>query len=193
MSGRVHVFAAISLDGYLAGEDHDLSWLPGADPNAAPEAGPTDDGGLAVLLAEVGALLMGRQTYDVLCGFSIPWPYGGLPVLVATHRPLQPAAATVRAAAGTVQQLIAEARLAAQGRDVYLDGGQLIRQAMDAGLVDTWTLAVVPTLLTRGQPLWAGLKTPQTLDFRGQRQIAHGLLQLRLAADATTPAPPWWR
>jgi dihydrofolate reductase len=193
MSGRVHVFAAISLDGYLAGEDHDLSWLPGADPAAQAEAKPADDGGYAALLAEVGALLMGRQTYDVLCGFAIPWPYGDLPVLVATHRPLSAAAPTVRAAAGSVQQLMAAAQQAAQGRDVYIDGGQLIRQAMDAGLVDTWTLAVVPTLLTRGQPLWAGLKTPQTLVLRGQRQMANGLLQLRLATDAHTPAPAWWQ
>jgi dihydrofolate reductase len=38
---------------------------------------------------------------------------------------------------------------------VYLDGGAIIRQGLDEGLVDDMTLSVVPVLLGTGRPLFA--------------------------------------
>ena len=87
-------YLALSLDGYIAGPGDDLSFLP------APEV-EGEDHGFAALLATVGCLLMGRRTFDVVMGFDGPWPYGDLPILVATRRPLPAGApATVRAAEG---------------------------------------------------------------------------------------------
>lgn len=147
--GRVRVFCASSLDGFLAGENDDLSWLP------APVPGGSDHG-FGVFLSDVGALLMGRRTYDVVAGFDGPWPYGDRPVLVATHRPLSAARSEVRAVCGVIDEIVAEARAAASGRDVYLDGGDLIRQALDAGIIDELIVTFVPAVLGRGVPLFAG-------------------------------------
>ncbi|MCZ7681731.1 MAG: hypothetical protein M5U28_24230 [Sandaracinaceae bacterium] len=58
MSARVRVFIACSLDGFIAGPNDDLSWLP-------PPRGSGDDHGYGAFFAEVGALLMGRSTYEV--------------------------------------------------------------------------------------------------------------------------------
>ncbi len=147
MAGRIRVFIACSLDGLIAGPDDDLSWLP-------PPS--EDDHGFAAFFSEVGALLMGRRTYEVLEGFEGPWPYEERPVLVATHRPLQPSKPTIRPAAGTIERLVAQAREVAKDRDIYVDGGDLIRQALDADLVDEITLTVVPVVLGQGTPLFAG-------------------------------------
>jgi dihydrofolate reductase len=46
--------------------------------------------------------------------------------------------------------MVAQARAAAGGLDVYLDGGALVRQALDAGLVDEVTLTLVPVVLGEG-------------------------------------------
>jgi len=78
MSGQLRVFCACSLDGFLAGEGDDLSWLP------EPEDGaPAEDHGYDAFMEGIGALLMGRTTYDVVRGFDVAWPYGDRPVIVA--------------------------------------------------------------------------------------------------------------
>ena len=113
--GRLRVYIAMSLDGFIAGPDHDLSWLTGADPDAPSEAPPgdTDPDALTYedFMSTVGALLMGRSTYDVVRGFDVPWPYGETPVLVATTRPLDGGApSTVRAVSGPISDIVSAAK-----------------------------------------------------------------------------------
>jgi dihydrofolate reductase len=51
--------------------------------------------------------------------------------------------------------VLAQAREAAQGKDVRLGGGVgTIRQFLDAGLVDTLHVAVVPVKIGSGLRLW---------------------------------------
>ncbi len=176
---RVRVFCATSLDGFIAGEGDDLSWLPPPDPSG-------DDGGFGALLAEVGALLMGRRTYDAVAGFGGPWPYGELPVLVATSRPLASAVPTVRAIGGDIHALIDEALRVAAGRDVYLDGGTLSRAALDAGRVDAVTVTVIPVVLGRGLPLFAGCRERRELRLVGTRRFGPGAVQLHYAVERPT-------
>ncbi len=156
MSGEVRVFIACSLDGFIAGPDHDLSWLP-------PPG--DDDHGYRAFFAGVGALLMGRRTHDVVAGFEGPWPYEDRPVLVATRRPLTPKAASVRAVSGSITELVAAARAEAGERDVYLDGGDIIRQALDADLVDVMTVSLIPVILGAGYPLFAGVQQRRKLEL----------------------------
>ena len=169
MPGPVRVFIACSLDGFIAGPDDDLSWLP--------QGTTGEDHGYEALMAATGALLIGRATYDVACGFDA-WPFGELPVLVATTRPLEPVAPTVRAVAGDPVELLAAAREASDG-GIYLDGGVLIRQFLDAGLVDELTVTVVPVVLGAGAPLFAGVAQRHRLELVEARTFPSGLVQLR--------------
>jgi dihydrofolate reductase len=73
---------------------------------------------------------------------------------------------------GSLPSLVAAARQAAGDRDVYLDGGALVRSALEAGLVDELTCTVVPVALGRGRPLLAGLA--------GRLELAHASLPLRV-------------
>lgn len=168
-----HVFCAVSLDGCIAGPDDDLSWLPAPDPDG-------DDGGFGAFLGHVGALLMGRRTFDVVSGFEGPWPYGERPVLVATNRPIDRAPAQVRAAHGPIHALLEQARALAGPLDVYLDGGQLVRQALDADLVDVLTLTVVPVALGAGVPLFSGLSARRAFRRTAVRALGNGMVQLEL-------------
>jgi dihydrofolate reductase len=169
---RIRVFVGCSLDGFLAGPDDDLSWL--GDP---PEDGE-DDHGFADFLSQIGALLMGRRTYDIVEGFGGPWPYGERPVLVATHRSLQPSGHPVEAVDGAIEDLVDRARSAAGDLDVYVDGGLMIRQALDAGLVDEIVLTIVPIVIGAGIPLFAGVNQRHSLDLVEERRLSKGLVQL---------------
>lgn len=183
MAGRIRVFIACSLDGFIAGPNDDLSWLP------PPSDDPADDHGYTPFMAEVGALLMGRRTFDVVRGFGGAWPYGERPVLVATRRPLGEAPAVVRAVEGGIDALLDAALAAAGGKDVYVDGGDVIRQALDAGRIDEMVVTVVPVVLGAGHPLFAGVKQRRALERVGCEGIGHGMVQLRYrVAGAATPA-----
>lgn len=172
MAGSVRVFIACSLDGFIAGPDGDLSWLP------APEAG--EDYGYGAFMAETAAILMGRATYDVAAAFE-SWPYGELPVFVATSRPLSAARATVRAVAGAPAELLDAVRAHADG-GVYLDGGSLIRAFLDADLIDELTVTVVNVILGDGVPLFAGVAAPHRLTLTTATPYPSGLVQLRYVA-----------
>lgn len=179
--GQVRVYIATSLDGFIAGPNDDLTWLTATDsPNTQ------DDFASGALTYEefiggIGALLMGRRTYDVVRGFDIPWPYGDRPVLVATNRPIDPDPTPfVRAVGGSIQELVAAARKAAEGQDVYIDGGALIRQALEADLVDDLTVTLAPIALGAGIPLFAGLPRHYPLKIVAHHSFDGGMVQLRM-------------
>lgn len=173
---RVRVYIASSFDGFIAGPDDDLSWLPHSE-------GETDTPGALdydTFIADVGALLMGRRTYDVVRGFDVPWPYGPRPVLVATHRPLDPdPPETVRPVSGAIGELIRMAKDAGGGGDVYLDGGTLIRQAAEEDLIDEFTVTLAPIVLGTGHPLFAGMRTRYALEIMSHHSFTSGMLQVR--------------
>lgn len=181
-ASRVRVYLGCSLDGCIAGPDHDLAFLM-EEPEVDEATEGVADGGLdfAGFMEEVGALLMGRRTYQVVLDFDA-WHYGDRPVLVATHHELLPApqGGTAWAVQGDIRQLVAEAKAAAGDKDVYLDGGDLVRQGLDAGLVDELCLTFLPLLLGRGIRLWEGLQSRTDLQF--DEPVRHGGRMVQVTA-----------
>lgn len=167
------MFVACSLDGFIAGADGDLTWLP------SPQA--DEDYGYGAFLADTDAILMGRATYDVAAAFD-PWPYGGTPVFVATSRPLSPVVSSVRAVSGAPNELLAAVRTEGAA-SVYLDGGALIRSFLDARLVDELIVTVVGVILGRGIPLFAGTADRHRLRLATARPYPSGLVQLHYATQ----------
>jgi len=174
---QVRVYCACSLDGFVAGPGGDISWLPDGDPSAVAGSGGL---GFWDFIGQVGAILMGRHTYDFLAGYGGEWFYGDRPFFVATHRACTPIHETVRVVSGDIASLVAQARAAAGDRDVYLDGGNLIRQALDAGLVDDLVITVVPTALGAGIPLFAGIQQRQRFEVVSHETHGADLVQLHL-------------
>jgi dihydrofolate reductase len=164
---------ACSLDGFIAGEDDDLSWLPETQPEH------TEGIDFNTFFDGVGVLLLGRRSYDVVMGFDVPWPYGEMPVLVATNRVLESPHPTVSTTSGEIREVISHARKVASGKNVYIDGGALIRQALDAGLVDEITLTVIPVILGAGISLFAGTDQRHKLELVDNADFGDGMVQLR--------------
>ena len=180
MTQRVRVYIASSLDGFIAGPEDDLSWLMG--PDAANPGGETDPGALTyeTFFADVGAVLMGRGTFDVVERLGEGGHYKDRPVLVATHRDLgEGVGETIRAVSGPIAKLVEEAKSAAGGKDVYIDGGDLIRQAVEADLIDELTITLAPIALGQGHPLFAGLAARYPLEILEHHTFAGGMVQIR--------------
>jgi dihydrofolate reductase len=102
MTARIRAFLAISLDGLIAGPNDEIDWLAGHGEGGAEDT-------FTPFFAEIGAMLMGRHTFDVVSGFDGPWPYGETPILVATSRPLDSAQPSALPVDGPIAELTGQA------------------------------------------------------------------------------------
>ncbi|MNI41898.1 hypothetical protein D3C73_961630 [compost metagenome] len=166
---RVSAFLALSLDGFIAGEGNDLAWLE-------PYSGDSqEETGYGALMASADLLLMGRNSYETVLGFP-DWPYGDKPVTVLTHRPATPRT-HVTFRQGALAQVLSE--LWQEGaRHLYLDGGEVVRQGLQAGLVDELTLFWVPVVLGKGVSLFGGEPLPERLVPLSTAVLASGLVRV---------------
>ena len=63
------VYIATSLDGYIADKSGKLDWL-----HSIPNPDNLDFG-FADFMNRIDAIVMGRNTFETVCGFEGMWPY----------------------------------------------------------------------------------------------------------------------
>ena len=155
-------FTASSVDGFIADEEHSLSWLLSRDVDVR---GPM---GYELFLQErVGVLAMGSTTYrwivehELEGDLSRPWPYQ-VPTWVFSTEDLPRVGGDVRFVRGPVGPPHTDMLAAAGDRDVWVvGGGDLAGQFSDAGLLDELWVQYAPVALGRGAPL-----LPRQLELR---------------------------
>ena len=147
------VFIAQSLDGYIAGPDGALDWL-----HAIPN--PTqDDMGFLALLEEVDAVVMGRTTFETVCGFDGPWPYQKPVYVLSTSLSTLPAKAKEHASLLSGSPVEVLAQIHAEGHHaLYIDGGRTVQDFLLADLIDELRITTIPILLGGGFPLFGTLQ-----------------------------------
>jgi dihydrofolate reductase len=172
MTARVRLYAAVSLDGCLADAQGGVGWL------APFEA---QDYGMDAFLAQVGAVLTGRTTYDQARRFG-DWPYAGKRVVVMTHRVLDADAPDgVEAAQGDVAGVVARLRAEAEGRHLAARRRGAGAGLPRGGLVDSVEIFVMPLLLGAGLRLFATDGPPRALTLREARPYPNGVVALTYA------------
>jgi dihydrofolate reductase len=165
----VSVFVGTSLDGFIARRSGSFDFLPegGGEPHGYTE-----------FMATVDAVVMGRNTWDVVLGLGA-WPFADKRVVVLSTRPvdLTPAAGhPVEQMAGTPAEIVA--KLAASGaHHLYVDGGITVQRFLQAGLVDRITITRVPVLIGDGIPLFGALPRDVRLRHVATQQYKSGLVK----------------
>ncbi|MGO8982438.1 MAG: dihydrofolate reductase family protein [Streptosporangiaceae bacterium] len=149
-TGKVVVNRAMSLDGFIAGPGHATDWIfEYVAPGDFPE-----------IMAETGAMLAGRRTYEVGerdAGKASGDAYGGAwsgPQFVLTHRPPADSGPAVTFLSGDIGAAVATARAAAGGRNVEILGTDVAGQCLQRGLVDEILVHILPVLLGGGTPFF---------------------------------------
>ena len=162
------VFAAlaVSVDGFITGRDPGpgrglgdggvlFDWYGAGDATSEVFTGfrlseqsrrVFDD-----LARRIGAVVMGRNTYDDSEGFGGKGPHPTAAVFVVSHRPAPPTASAEQTFVTSIEAGIDAAREAAGDRDVAVMGGGVATAALRSGLLDEVVLHQVPVLLGGGR------------------------------------------
>jgi dihydrofolate reductase len=176
---KVVALMSMSLDGYVADANDGVAevfdWYFSGDveiPMPIPtvdftfRVSPPSAEHLRDVMAEVGAMLTGRRTFEVADGWGGRHPWD-IPAFVVTHhvpdgwpRP----GSTVEFVTDGIESAVARATSAAGSRSVGVHGAQTIQQCLDAGLLDELHIDLAAVLLGAGVRLFDHLaNTPVVL------------------------------
>ena len=167
---KVRYSVAASVDGYIADQRGGFDWIimdPAID--------------FPAFFETIDTVLMGRRTFEVALQQG---PEAAMPgmrkfVFSRTLRADDHPGVTIvtEDAASTVAALRAE-----DGKDIWLmGGGVLFKSLLEAGLVDTVEVGVVPVLLGQGVPLLPGGDTATRLDLMKTETFPSGIILLKYA------------
>ena len=124
----------------------------------------------ADISARIGAVVGGRWTYEAAGHWQERNPWG-MPFFIVTHRPEEEPDGDEFAFIDGLEQAVAQAAVAAAGKDVYIMGGaHVIRQALTAGIVDELKLVIAPVTLGAGKRLFEGFTRSLEFEQIGTRQ-----------------------
>ncbi|NGN63373.1 dihydrofolate reductase family protein [Streptomyces sp. A7024] len=159
---------SMSLDGFVTGPDVTRERQLGQGGEVLhqwlSEPDPRDAELLAGMAAGVGAILMGRRSYDLAegdGGWADGGPAGDAPCFVLTHKP--PAPETVRAphvftfVTDGIHSAVKQAKAAAGGKTVGVHGASAAQQCLAAGLMEEIQIHLAPVLLGGGTRLFEHL------------------------------------
>lgn len=172
MNKKNSVFIATSLDGYIADKNGEIDWLH-ATPN--PD---NDDMGYKAFNNEIDALVMGRTTFEAVCGFDVDWPYDK-PVFVLSNK-LKEIPESHKGKAfllkGTLNEILDQ--IYEKGfYKLYIDGGMTIRNFLKEDLIDEMIITTIPILLGGGFSLFSKLPNELKFELIGTKTYLNQLTQ----------------
>jgi len=167
--GKIILYIAVSLDGLIADEKGGVEWL---DEYQIPD----EDYGYKDFLKTLGAVIMGSKTYEQILTFN-HW-YEDVEGYVFTSRNLPVIEGeSISFINGEPGPLIEKLRLLE--KDSWLvGGGNLITRFINEGLLDELILTIIPKVLGKGIPLFAGIIQRNKLELTKHKIYPNSVVQL---------------
>lgn len=170
MNRKLCLFIAMSLDGYIAKPDGDISFLDEMNQGG-------EDYGYATYIETVDTVILGRKTYDKILSMGNESFYGERKVYVVTRNP-RPDSGQTSFYSGDLTDLVQSLKSRA-GKNIYCDGGaEIINQLLQKNLIDEMTVSIIPVMLGEGIRLFGGNFPEQKLKLAGCKDFEKGLAQL---------------
>jgi dihydrofolate reductase len=167
---KVKVYIAASLDGYIAHSDGNIDWLDSV-------ARPDEDYGYATFIETIDTVIMGRKTYEKVLSFGGEFPHAGRDCYVLTRTERAPDG-QVHFYSGSADELLDQIRRQ-PGKDIFIDGGsEAIDLFREKGLIDSYTVSIIPILLGEGIPLFKESNQELPLKLVEATTFDSGLVQL---------------
>lgn len=184
--GKVITGATTSLDGYIAGPEESgfdllFQWYGNGDveiPSASPDVPPIRLSSASAALVKqewenTGALVVGRYLYDMTKAWGGRHPMNVTTVVLTHERPEDRPEDDENFVFVTdgIEAAVAKAKELAGDKNVGVNGGQMARQCLEAGLLDEVGVELVPVILGGGKTLFGELGPVQ---FDGPVAVVQG-------------------
>lgn len=168
---KVKLYIATSVDGYIARENGDVSWLDEF------EVIENEDFEYQALYDSIDTTLMGNNTYKEVIGFGIPFPYPDKQNFVFS-RSKSGKDENVTFINDDIASFTKELKQQ-PGKDIWLiGGGEVNTIMMNNNLVDEIIITITPIVLGKGIPLFAKGQNQNKLKLIKSRSYPNGFIQL---------------
>jgi dihydrofolate reductase len=171
---RIRYQVAMSLDGYIAGPKGEFDWII-----------PDPEIDFTALFQQFDTLLVGRRTFETMVQHrqaTVP----GMKIIVFSRTLQQCDFPDVTIVAEKEKETVETLR-AQPGKDIWIFGGGLLfRSFLDAGLVDTVEVAVIPVLLGGGVQLLPAPAKKAKLKLIGHKVYGSGIVLLDYSKEHAT-------
>jgi len=168
---KVVLYIAESLDGFIAKEDNDISWLSIVEKS-------NEDYGYNDFVNTIDTVIMGRKTYEKVLSFGIEFPHKYKKCYVLS-RTLEGTNENVQFYDGNINGLIKILK-SESGKSIFVDGGaEVIREFRNKNLIDEYIISIIPVLLGKGIRLFKDADMENKLKLIESKVFDSGLVQLR--------------
>jgi dihydrofolate reductase len=174
MERKVVLYIAMSLDGYIAKRNDDLSFL-----STVEKAG--EDYGYGEFIKTIDTVILGRKTYEKVLGFGIPFPHADKKTFVIT-RTEKPAIDNIIFYSSNLTELINKLKIQ-KGKNIFIDGGaEIVNELMQQNLIDDFIISIIPIFLGDGISLFKQGRPESKLKLIHSTSFEKGLVQLHYSA-----------
>lgn len=168
---KVVLYIAESLDGFIAREDNDISWLSIVEKL-------DEDYGYKEFIDTIDIVIMGRKTYEKVLSFGIEFPHKDKKCYVLS-KTLRGTEENVQFYNGNINNLIKMLK-GEDGKNIFIDGGaEVVREFRSKNLIDEYIISIVPILIGKGIRLFKDTDTENKLKLVQSKVFDSGLVQLR--------------
>ena len=170
---KISIYIATSIDGYIAKKDGNLDWL---------QYGHTgdEDYGFKKFFNSIDALILGRNTYQVVSSFD-EWPYKEKRVIVLSTN-LKNVRKEAELFCGELPELLLKLH-SENIKHVWVDGGITVSKFLEAGFVDELTVSIIAMVLGSGIPLFSVMNREHKCHLIASQAYPSGLVQLKYKLD----------
>lgn len=167
--GKIILYIASSLDGYIARENGDVDWLP-----------INTDSGYDNFYKSIDTVIMGKKTYDQILTFG-DYPYKGKKSYVFTRNDSLTKDENVEFASNVEE--FSRNLVSSKGNIWLVGGSELFSAFLEHKLVDEIILSIIPTVLGKGIPLFqninqeTNLKLIKTTEYSGFVELTYKVLK----------------
>lgn len=173
------VFNNVTLDGYFAGVDGDISWAHQAKPDPEWNAFVADNAS-----SSGGTLLFGRKTYEIMASY---WPtplamkhdpkvaegINKMPKVVFSKTLSQASWNNTRIVKSGIADEVRRMKESGEPMTI-LGSGSIVSQLTQDGLIDEYQVVVHPIVLGRGRTMFEGIKEMMALKLSKTRAFGNG-------------------
>ena len=186
---KLKVFNQMSLDGYIADAQSDMSWAHADSDDAEWNAWSAENAGGG------GTLVFGRVTYDLMVSY---WPtpeamqaapvfaerMNNLPKVVFSRTLEAPSWNNTKLVTGDIVAEVAKMKQEPGDDMVIMGSGSIVAQLTEARLIDEYQVVLNPIVLGSGKTMFEGVTHKVGLKLTDERAFKNGKVVLSYQAAA---------